>query len=377
MVSLLACALNRQTPTLDSVKQIDMEKLYQMAKFHSVRALVAMTLEEAGVELSKEFKEAKQKSIRKSMLLNAEFQKVSAYLEQNKIWHMPLKGRRMQNYYPKIGMREMADTDILFDANFREQIETYMKSIGYEVKSVGNGNHDVYMKLPVYNYEMHVSLYGEAHKKELREYYENVKERLLLEKGKQYTYYFSKEDFYVYMISHEYKHFSSSGVGFRALADCFVFLKEEEPNLNWNYIRTELQKLNILEFEQHTRILSKRIFSGETLDTLTKEERNIVEEYLFAGTYGTKERWVTNQVKQLKQEGEKHPVLSHLKKRLFPGKNVLEVYCPAAKKYRWLLPYACVKRWLKVIVVKGKEVRQEVKYLKRASKVERSFTKKN
>ena len=372
MVSLLACALNKQTPTLDSVKQMDMEKLYQMAKFHSVRALVAMTLEEAGVELSKEFKEAKQKSIRKSMLLNAEYQKVSTYLEQNNIWHMPLKGRRMQTYYPNIGMREMADTDILFDATFREQIETYMKSIGYEVKSVGKGNHDVYMKLPVYNYEMHVSLYGEAHKKELREYYEHVKERLLLEEGKQYTYYFSKEDFYIYMISHEYKHFSSSGAGFRALADCFVFLKAEEANLNWNYIEKELQKLNISEFEQHTRNLSKRIFSGETLETLTEEEKNIVEEYLFAGTYGTKEKWVVNQVKQFGQEGAKHPALVHLKKRLFPGKNVLEVYCPAAKKYPFLLPYACVKRWIKVILLKGKEVRQELKYLKRASKAEKN-----
>ena len=105
-----------------------MTKLYQMAKFHSVTALVAMALEDAGVEISKEFKEAKQKAIRKSMLLDAEFQKVSAYLEQNKIWHMPLKGRRLKNYYPKIGMREMADTDILFDAKFREQVKTYMKS---------------------------------------------------------------------------------------------------------------------------------------------------------------------------------------------------------------------------------------------------------
>ncbi len=363
MVSLLACALNRKTPALDSVKQIDMEKLYQMAKFHSVSALIAMTLEDAGIELSKEFKEAKQKSIRKSMLLNAEFQKVSTYLEQNKIWHIPLKGRRMQHYYPKIGMREMADTDILFDANFREQIKTYMESIGYEAKSVGNGNHDVYMKLPVYNYEMHVSLYGQAHKEELRNYYASVKERLLLEEGKQYTYYFSKEDFYVYMISHEYKHFISSGIGFRALADCFVFLKIEENNLDWNYIRRELKKLTITEFEESTRKLSKRIFSGESLNTLVEEEREIVEQYLFAGTYGTKERWVTNQVKQWKQEGAKHPVLSHLKKRLFPGNNVLEVYCPAAKKYRWLLPYACGKRWIKCIILRGKGIGQELKYL--------------
>ena len=71
-----------------------------------------------------------------------------------------------------------------------------------------------------------------------REYYAQVKKRLLLEEGKQYRYSFSKEDFYVYMISHEYKHYSSSGMGIRALADCFVFLKAEEQNLDLSCLKT-------------------------------------------------------------------------------------------------------------------------------------------
>ena len=369
MIYVMSCALNQQKPVLDSVKQIDMTKLYQMAKFHSVTALVAMALEDAGVEISKEFKEAKQKAIRKSMLLDAEFQKVSAYLEQNKIWHMPLKGRRLKNYYPKIGMREMADTDILFDAKFREQVKTYMKSIGYEAKSVGLGNHDVYMKLPIYNYEMHVSLYGEGHKKEFREYYAQVKERLLLEEGKQYCYSFSKEDFYVYMISHEYKHYSSSGMGIRALADCFVFLKAEEQNLDWNYIQQELKKLYILEFEQSIRRLSKKIFGSSNLEELTKEERNQVETYVFSGTYGTKEQWVEKRVQELEQTGQKGVAIwIYLKQRLFPEKRVLEVICPALKRYPWLLPYVWAKRMVKAMIVRRKQIGQELKYLNKASK---------
>ena len=68
-------------------------------------------------------------------------------------------------------MRQMSDNDILFDANFCDEIEEYMKSQGYEAVSVGVGNHDVYEKEPALNFEMHRSLYGKAHDRNWEEYY--------------------------------------------------------------------------------------------------------------------------------------------------------------------------------------------------------------
>ena len=49
--------------------------------------------------------------------------------------------------------------------------------------------------------------------KRMTEYYQDVKSHLILDEGSRYGYHFSDEDFYLYMLAHEYKHFSGSGTG--------------------------------------------------------------------------------------------------------------------------------------------------------------------
>lgn len=61
--------------------------------------------------------------------------------------YLPLKGIIMKDYYPSVGMRQMSDNDILFDADAWERMEKHMISEGYEAEYVGKGNHDVYHKL--------------------------------------------------------------------------------------------------------------------------------------------------------------------------------------------------------------------------------------
>ena len=52
-----------------------------------------------------------------------------------------------------------------------------MLSEGYEAEPVGKGNHDVYQKPPVYNFEMHRSLYGKGHDERWVEYYSDIKNK--------------------------------------------------------------------------------------------------------------------------------------------------------------------------------------------------------
>ena len=162
LLYLTGCALNKTTPKLSQVEKMDKKELYQLAKAHSLLGLVAMSLEEAGEKLEGSWLQAKEKAIRKSLLLDAEYQRISAVLEQQGIWYMPLKGRILQNFYPKKGMRQMADADILFDASYREKVRSLFQEWGYTVEIYDIGSHDVYLKVPVYNYEMHVRLFGKA-----------------------------------------------------------------------------------------------------------------------------------------------------------------------------------------------------------------------
>ena len=48
LIYLLACAVNKITPDAEKIKNVDLEALYQLAKFHTVRSAVNIALERAG-----------------------------------------------------------------------------------------------------------------------------------------------------------------------------------------------------------------------------------------------------------------------------------------------------------------------------------------
>ena len=78
---------------------------------------------------------------------------------------------------------------ILFDAAYSEVIKEYMELQGYETVSFEKGSHDVYEKAPIYNFEMHTSLYNSAHQEGWEDYYKDVKKRLHLNAGSSYGYH--------------------------------------------------------------------------------------------------------------------------------------------------------------------------------------------
>jgi hypothetical protein len=135
MLYLSACAVNKIKPDSNYITHVNLEKLFQMCRYHSLTAIVCTALESAGV-LDKRFMEEKAKAIRKIMLLDTEREQICSFLEQNHIWYMPLKGVILKNMYPQFGMRQMSDNDILFDACYRNNVIDFMQNRGYYLKSV-------------------------------------------------------------------------------------------------------------------------------------------------------------------------------------------------------------------------------------------------
>ena len=54
-------------------------------------------------------------------------------MEENSVKHASLKGVVMQNYYPKFGMREMGDNDILYEWNGTELVDVINNRISFEL----------------------------------------------------------------------------------------------------------------------------------------------------------------------------------------------------------------------------------------------------
>ena len=130
MLELTICSIKGEIPDSAILKDIDFNALFEVCQEHILTACTAYALESAGIK-NEAFLQAKEKAIRKNILLDAERTKILQKLEQEKIWHMPLKGAVLKDWYPKLGMRQMSDNDILYDGAFRQKVKEIMLESGF------------------------------------------------------------------------------------------------------------------------------------------------------------------------------------------------------------------------------------------------------
>ena len=288
---------------------------------------------------------------------------------ENGIWYMPLKGSILKEWYPKFGMREMADNDILFDATRRQQVRDIFVNRGYSIESYNKGNHDAYEKPPIYNFEMHVALFHEDCST-LQKKYENVVDRLVQDEKLPFRYHFTPEDFYVFVVAHAYKHYSHGGTGIRTLADFYVMNRKLGKTLDWEYVESELKGLGILDYERDSRKLSQKLFGNTKTvlrSELTEEENQMFAYYLGATTYGNLFNWTLHRMQEFQPDGE--PLTTKTKgkyviSRMFPNMEWCKCYAPVVYKFPVLLPFYWVWRLIYKGITKRKKVTQEIKAIK-------------
>ena len=358
VIYLASCAVNEVSPDPGRVDGMDKALLYKAADFHLLTAITAMALESAGVQ-DPAFTQAKAKAIRKAALMDAEMQALSARLEAAGIWYMPLKGTVIQDYYPVYGMREMADHDILFDAGRAEDVKSIMENLGFTAEHFGTDVHDSYHKEPVCNFEMHRALFGPRHDGKLYRYYRDAENRLI--RGEGYARRFTPEDFYIYIIAHEYKHYSGGGTGIRSLLDTYVYLRKQP--LDTDYVSAETEKLGIREFEEKNRLLALHLFTGEEL---TDADREMLYYMMRSGTYGTLEHGVRNKVETL--GGGAGGKARYLLDRIFPSMQSIQSAYPFFYRHRILLPVLVLYRIGKGLTVRRPRVSAELKALMKRKK---------
>lgn len=361
---LLMCGVEGKPPSSELLREMNMEDVYQISVYHTLSAMTYMVLEKGQDilegEVFKNWKKEKDKAIRKNILLDRERERIFAFMEEQGIWHMPLKGIILKEMYPAFGMRQMADNDILYDSNFQNPLCIWMKEQGYKVISCGRGNHDVYEKKPVYNYEMHTALYGGEHNPVWMTYYENIKEKLIADKKKKYSFHFTDEDFYIYIITHIYKHFAGSGTGIRSLLDVYIYLQAKEAIMNWDYINEELKKVQVSDFEGKVRHLSQKVFSKE-LQKLKKKEEELLKYFLYSGTYGTLENHVQHRLDQFETDKK-----GYIIKRLVPDEEFYKNYVPFVYQHKWSRPFFIIFRLVRGLFRKDRRIMKEIKALKKA-----------
>lgn len=145
LVYLLTCSLCDKEPDINRVREMDLKGIFDLANCHSLAAMVAFSLERV-ISLPDEFDQAKKKAIRKLALFDVERSRILNCMDNEGIWYMPLKGSILKDYYPKYGIREMADNDTLCDDRRMQDVKRIMEQLGFQCDKYEERVDDTYTK---------------------------------------------------------------------------------------------------------------------------------------------------------------------------------------------------------------------------------------
>ncbi len=346
LLYLASCMVNQEEVDPQSIASVDLSELSVMADAHRLTAIVAFALEAAGVRVDR-FLQERSKAVSSEVNFDRERARILKAFEEKQIWYMPLKGIILKKFYPQTGMRQMSDNDILFDAEKAKDVHEIMVSLGYETEIYDEGHRDDYRKLPMFHFEMHRVLFDEKTLPEsLYRYYRDVRRLLIKDSGNHFGYHLSDEDFYLYMIAHEYKHFAWGGTGLRSLLDTYVYLKKHSKALDWEYIAAESEKLGIAKFEKRNRDLALKVFAAGGMQKLSEKETELLDYFIESGAYGSTPHAIRNYSRQA-------GMFRYVMQRTFLPMEAVKRYYPFFYRHKLLLPilpiYRVIRRWSNVI----------------------------
>ena len=283
-----------------------------------------------------------------------EYEKLTAFLEQQGIWYLPMKGILLREFYPQPWQRDFCDYDILVDSSKREPVADWFIQRGYTHSECSNC--DSFIKKPVLNFEIHNILF-EARTPWFDAFSLEKIEKKMKSEGCRRS--FSDEDFYIYNILHWLKHFTGSGTGLRTLVDEYLLLRAKVATLDWRYIQDELRRLPgsmgvmPLAFENMLRTVSQKVLDGEPL---TEDETDFLQNFDEAGTYGNKEIRIRNDIRKTKNGSR----LQYLVNRAFPPLSWYQELHPFLYRVRVLIPFFCLFRLLTAVLTKAGRILREM-----------------
>ena len=363
LIYLLSCAFNEEIPSIERCIEMNLADVYHIASMHFLASAAAFALEQV-MELPHEFDQAKKKAIRKLSLFEIERSAVLGEFEKAGIGYLPLKGIILGKYYPKTAMREMSDNDILCDPNRIDDVRPIMERRGYSFERFEDSNEDVYEKPPTMVFEIHRTLFTEKNSVVLSEYYKDIGDRLVKNSG--FGYELSDEDFYIYLLSHMYKHYSNKGTGLRSLADIYVFLNKTADTLDREYIDSELEKIKLFDFERMVSSLSKKVFTN---DKLTEKEEKMLDYFIFSCVYGNSDIAETNKyLRAMDHDLSDKSKRKYFRSRVFISGEKLEKNYPFVNKHRILYPALVVYRPIKGLIIRPKSIFGEYRKVKKLKK---------
>lgn len=344
---------------------IDLGELFAFARFHNVEALLWHGLSQ--LEMPEDNPVWQFWQNRGAMLLAQGVVQLSERdilidaLTSADIPVLPVKGCWIKELYPNLEYRQMADLDMLIPEECLPKATSLMLTLGYTTDTAENApNHASFLKPPYTEVELHVKLLEED-----RGYYADVWQRAQPVEDVPGLFRFRKEDEYIYYFLHMQKHLEDAGAGIRSVLDSLIY-RTAWPDMDWAYLRQELEKWDLWELAQNIQRLCDCWFvTGEPVQ---EDLHSMAEAFLTSGSYGTVENRSQNRLAKL-EKTYKSPLIRgvvYWAIQVFRPMEEMKRGFPVLKKAPFLLPvfwaYRAVRKfanrpgeiWHHITIVFGK-----------------------
>ncbi|MBQ6830834.1 MAG: nucleotidyltransferase family protein [Clostridia bacterium] len=357
VVSLIRAALTDFVEV--NIGAIEGRALFDLGKKHQILPLLlqgiqkcGITVEEPDVFYNYTFRLACHDQNQMYWL-----EKLQELFSANDIDYMLLKGSSIKRLYPSSEMRLMGDIDVLIKEEQYPKIKELLAQSGLREEAETNheliwGSGDgvvveLHKKLiPSYN-DDYYAYYSEPWKKAV--------------KTSDTAYAMTPEDEYIYIFTHLTKHYRDGGIGLKHMVDLWFF-GLCHPQMDWQYVRSELDKLSLATFHQHIVDTLDVWFNDKPETQLTDY---ITERIVESGAYGIKEKCDAANAARLSARTASVSVAKRkniIKLIFLPYADMQHKY-PFLRRVPILLPVMWVVRWLDALLCKRNNISRQMERL--------------
>ena len=286
----------------------------------------------------------------------SKFLKLSEFLSENKIEHMPVKGYYIRELYPVKELRSFGDIDILIHEKDRKRCDSLMKSLGYTVKNDWEPTYS-YIKDDEY-YEIHTNLFDVRLKDraDMTEYFSSAWLHAKKDSGLRFVP--DTEFHLIYIICHLAKHLSTGGAGIRMYLDVALYILRYDSVISWERTEEEFKKLGLERFF-HTVLSAVNewfyVKASCDFENFGEELSELLEFTLDSDIFGH-----SRDNSAIKLRGEERSKKRTALKILFPPAEQLENRYTFLKRSRILLPLAWIVRVFKNFGLIPKKIKELV-----------------
>lgn len=318
---------------------LDFDELIELASKQKMQTMLLKPLlgaEGLSEKQAEYIKNACMRSFIKSANQLHDVDIIDKALEGAGLKHQFLKGTILKDIYPNKELRDMGDIDILVDEDELGRVDEVLAANGFTMsKSVKH--HDIYVKNPFTVLEVHRYLSEDKHLGLDCRYFREGGNNLLVD-GTGYTYRYSSEYFYIFMIMHMARHFYERGCGVRGLVDLYVYKNRYAGEMDDKYLDAKLKEYHLYDFEKHMDRLSQIWLGG---GQWTSFYENLFDYMIDGDVYGKEENGIWSQFAREKTVEDSK--LARLKLRmwyLFPSYQYMANYNEWLRGKPYLLPVA-------------------------------------